>query len=283
MGAGDGTTDAEAVTLALGEATGRDPPSVIPEPGRQRIGRYRLERILGRGGMGLVYAAWDEELERRVALKLLHAERIDGQQVARLRREAQALAQLSHENVVTVFEVDEHEGQVFIAMELVEGRSLDRWLARKVRTWAEVLDVFIAAGRGLSAAHEKGLVHRDFKPANVIIADDGRVKVLDFGLARPPHPGDSTGAASATIDPITTPVTNPMTDGPRTALDDALTEAGTVLGTPAYMAPEQYRLEAVDARTDQYALSVALFEGAVRPASVSRSGSQHAAKTDRGR
>ena len=148
------------------------------------IGRYRIEGPLGAGGVGLVFAAFDPVLGRRVAVKLLRSDR-PGMAAAgdRLREEAQAMARLAHPNVVTVYDVGEHEGGVYIAMELVEGLSLRDWLAETARPWREVLGAYFQAGRGLAAAHDAGLVHRDFTPANVLMGRDGRVRVVDFGLA----------------------------------------------------------------------------------------------------
>jgi predicted Ser/Thr protein kinase len=206
------------------------------------VGRYTLLRCIGHGGMGIVYAARDEELGREVAIKLLRAElaRADDR---RLAEEARALARLAHPNVVCVFDVGMHEGQRFIAMEYVAGDDLRRWLGAP-RTLRDVLRVFAGAGRGLHAAHTVGLVHRDFKPDNVLVGDDGRPRVLDFGLARPPDAG--SGRA-----PVLAPGLDP--------LGTALTSAGQVLGTPAYMAPEQYLGEAADARSDQFSFAVALY------------------------
>ncbi len=222
-------------------ATLFDRPAVLPT-----VGRYTLLRCIGHGGMGIVYAARDEELGREVAIKVLRAElaREDDQ---RLAHEARALARLSHPNVVCVFDVGIHEGQRFIAMEYILGDNLRRWLAAP-RSLGEVLRVFVGAGRGLHAAHTVGLVHRDFKPDNVLVGDDGRPRVLDFGLARPPdapRPGEPPRppVLPAGIDPFGT----------------ALTSAGQVLGTPAYMAPEQYLGEPADARSDQFSFAVALY------------------------
>ena len=142
------------------------------------IGRYVLERELGAGGMGIVYAAFDPQLNRKIALKLLRAGPEDATQQARLLREAQAMARLSHPNVVAVYDAGEYEGRVFVAMELIVGRTLDRWLGEEPRSLGAVVDVMVAAGRGLAAAHAAGLVHRDFKPANVLIGE--RVCVGDL-------------------------------------------------------------------------------------------------------
>ncbi|HWB82176.1 MAG TPA: serine/threonine-protein kinase [Nannocystaceae bacterium] len=215
-----------------------DHPTTLPV-----VGRYTLLRCIGKGGMGIVYAARDEELGREVAIKLLRAE-IAREDDQRLAEEARALARLAHPNVVCVFDVGVHDGQRFIAMEYVVGDNLRRWLGAP-RTLREVLQVFVAAGRGLHAAHTVGLVHRDFKPDNVLVGDDGRPRVLDFGLARPPDaPGPShPPSLSPGLDPLGT----------------ALSSAGQVIGTPAYMSPEQYLGEAADARSDQFSFAVALY------------------------
>lgn len=150
------------------------------------LGRFKVLRILGEGGMGRVYLAEDDQLRRTVALKVIRprggANTDDDR--ARLLREARALARLSHPNVVHVYDVGAHGDDVFIAMEHVAGQTLDRWLAARRRTVAEILDVFLAAAHGLAAAHAAGITHRDFKPSNVVVGDDGRIRILDFGLAR---------------------------------------------------------------------------------------------------
>src|SRR3982751_3176886 len=152
------------------------------------IGRYVVLGLVGRGGMGEVYAAYGPELDRKVAVKLLRVRpgngvsRHEGRQ--RTLREAQAIARLSHPNVVVVFDVGTFQEQVFIAMEFVEGHTAGFWAQSQNRTWQETLKVYLAAGRGLAAAHDKGLVHRDFKPDNVMVSRDGQVRVMDFGLAR---------------------------------------------------------------------------------------------------
>ncbi len=200
-----------------------------------QIDRYRIEGRLGAGAMGVVYAAFDERLGRRVAIKLLH-ESFDPVGEARLLREAQAMARLRHENVVQVYDFGTYADQVFIVMEMVEGRTLERWLREAVRSPDDILARFAQAGRALAAAHRGGVLHRDFKPENVLVDSAGRVRVLDFGLAR--------ALASEPEDSLSVPITR----------------TGSVLGTPAYMAPEQLRGEASDARADQFSFCVALYE-----------------------
>ena len=222
------------------------------------VGRYVVLESLGAGGMGVVYSAYDPDLDRRVALKLLRRDKpsrpslTDGR--ARMLREAQAMAQLSHVNVVAVHDVGLHEGRVFLAMELLAGPNLARWMRDQPRPWAEVLEVFLAAGRGLEAAHAAGLVHRDFKPDNVLLGEGGHVKVTDFGLAR-------FRDLEATPSPPTTDRQTPLgrisASFPAT---DSLTRTGALLGTPAYMAPEQYFGVAADAASDQFSFCVSLYE-----------------------
>ncbi len=236
---------------------GKVPAEPLPDPDlpASRIGRFVILRLIGAGGMGLVYQAYDPELDRRVAIKLLHPS--PGQtgspapEAARLQREAQAIAQLSHPNVVTVYDVGTHSGCVFIAMEFVDGEDLRQWLRARQRPWRETLGIFLQAGEGLAAAHAAGLVHRDFKPANVLVGRDGRARVLDFGLARPVGQRPSTAAESRV--PVETPTAS--------TLDSPLTLPGAIVGTPAYMAPEQLGSQDVDPRADQYAFAVALYEG----------------------
>jgi eukaryotic-like serine/threonine-protein kinase len=211
-----------------------------------RIGRYVVLEELGRGGMGQVFAAWDPQLNRRIALKVL----LPGLQDERLLTEAQALARLSHPNVVQVFDAGLHQGQVYIAMEFVEGPSLRAWLKSAPRTRREILERFKEAAKGLFAAHEAGLVHRDFKPANAVCAPSG-VKVLDFGLALA--------------------ISEPLAAGLPPSLSQ--TSSGRVSGTPAYMPPEQRRGEVVDARADIFSFCASLYEalgGTKWPQAVAR-------------
>src|SRR5690606_21992421 len=161
------------------------------------VDRYRILDVLGTGGIGVVYAAFDEVLGRNVALKLLRPSARTPHSLerrrARLIREAKALARLSHPNVVPIYEVGMFEDRVFLAMEYVEGATMRRWLRSGTRSVAEILDKYIQAGRGLAAAHERNIVHRDFKPDNVLVGEDERVRVLDFGLATPVPEATPTG------------------------------------------------------------------------------------------
>src|SRR5688572_13718842 len=160
-----------------------------------RVGRFRVVGNLGEGGMGVVLAAVDEDLDRQVAIKILRGERMrsDTDEHARLVREARALAKLSHPNVVQVYEVGEFDGGVFIAMELVRGTNLRQWLAAERRSLPAILERFLAAAHGLHAAHRVGVVHRDFKPSNALVGEDGRVRIADFGLARGLWPASTGG------------------------------------------------------------------------------------------
>jgi serine/threonine protein kinase/tetratricopeptide (TPR) repeat protein len=263
------------------------------------IERYTVLERIGSGAMGVVYTAYDPRLDRRVALKVMHARPGPrGQEiVARLIREAQALARLQHPNVVAIYDANAIGDIVYLTMELVDGSNLSRWLKDARRSWEEILETFISAGRGLAAAHRAGIVHRDFKPDNVLVGRDGRVRVVDFGIARgadgpeftsvpqtppettpaPPSPAPSDRLPLASTDEGTPPrpalvTTEPPTSAqqqtPTSGLDSALaglsslrlTRTGALVGTPAYMAPEQHLGARVDARADQFSFCVALFE-----------------------
>jgi tetratricopeptide (TPR) repeat protein len=195
-----------------------------PEPFPEAGERYTIHDVVGTGAMSVVYAATDRVLDRKVAFKVLRDP--DPAQAARLQREAQAMAKLAHPNVLPVHDVGLADGRMFLTAELVAGRTLAEWLAQTPRTSREIVSVFVQAGRGLAAAHAAGITHRDFKPSNVLVGDDGRVRVADFGLAARP----------------------------------AETSGGQLVGTPAYMAPEQLAGEPADARSDQFGFCVALFE-----------------------
>ncbi|MEM7159898.1 MAG: protein kinase [Myxococcota bacterium] len=217
-------------------------------PKRPTLGRFQLLRRLGSGAMGVVYEAYDPDLDRRCALKVLRpdvAARRGLHARSRMLREAQALACLRHPHVTMVYEVGRANDDVlFIAMELVEGRTVKRWLRARPRSWREIVEVFTQAGRGLAAAHHAGLVHRDFKPDNVLIDEQGQARVVDFGLAR------STGMGEFL----------PTLDDDGTSVGVDLTCTGAVLGTPAYMAPEQFDGGSVRPTSDQFSFCVALFE-----------------------
>ncbi len=212
------------------------------------LGRYRVDRVLGMGGMGIVYAAWDPQLDRPVAIKVVHRAAADAAGRARLVREAQSLARLSHTNVCHVYDVGtapapeidslNPEGDVWVAMEMVDGSTLRDWVGGK--SPQEILAVLLGAGEGISAAHAVGLIHRDIKPENVLVTHDGRPVVTDFGLARLDLPVDPSGATAA-IDPL------------RTATN-------AIVGTPAYLAPEQLTGGTLDARVDQFAWAVMVWE-----------------------
>jgi serine/threonine-protein kinase len=201
-----------------------------------RVGRFEVRARLGRGGFGVVYAAFDPELDREVALKLLRPDRSTGDDRERMMREARAMARLAHPNVVPIYEVGFDDGRVFLAMERVPGRTAREWLDEVKPSWREIVRVFVQAGRGLAAAHTAKLVHRDFKPENVLVGEDHRARVTDFGIAAP---SDETAAGA---------------------------------GTPAYMAPEQRAGQPITPGADQFAFAIALHEALYgrRPAASDR-------------
>ena len=248
---GDSTID--PLLRAVARTPAIDVHARLTRPGA-RIARFEVERVLGEGGMGVVVAAHDPTLDRRVAIKLLRATDPSAAARTRLIREAQAAARVEHEHVIAIHEVATVGELVFVVMEMIDGETLTRW--QRQRPWREVLAAYLRAGRGLAAAHDAALVHRDFKPDNVLVGRDGRLRVTDFGLV----------AASGTIFDDDGRI---RTDSapPAPALQVPLTRTGDVMGTPAYMAPEQYRGEAADARADQFSFCVALWEGlyGVRP------------------
>ncbi len=249
-GSADETQEGTGITLA-GEA--EPSPRTEPTLGTgSTIGRYTVVSRLGAGGMGVVYLAYDPELDRQVALKLLHPGSSRGKPHARARllREAQSLAKLSHPNVVSVFDAGEHEGEVWLAMERIEGRTLTEWCAATLPRWPELLRVLADAARGVAAAHAAGLVHRDLKPSNLMVADDGRVRVMDFGLAR--LGDDESSHGSDDVSPVSELRSSPKVQ--------SLTRTHDVLGTPAYMAPEQWQAGAIDARADQFSWCVMAWE-----------------------
>jgi predicted Ser/Thr protein kinase len=223
------------------------------EPVGATLGRYRLERVLGAGAMGVVHAAFDPDLERRIALKVLRRATASREDRDRLMREARAMARLAHPNVVTVYEVGTSGGRDFVAMELIHGETLAEWLRSRKRPVAAIIDAYLAAGRGLATAHAAGIVHRDFKPHNVLRGRDGRIVVTDFGLAR-----QADGGASAGLDAGLPDGAPAETSAPGSLA--GITVTGSLLGTPAYMAPEQWSGGALTPATDQFAYCVALWE-----------------------
>ncbi len=252
----------EAVSLNLFDS------ELVDRREPERLGRFTLLERLGEGGMGIVRSAYDPQLDRRVAIKLIRAEDDDERARARLLREAQALARLSHPNVVQVHEAGVHEGQVFIAMEYVVGQTLTRWLEDERPQWREIVMSYLQAGRGLAAAHDAELVHRDFKPDNVLIGEDGRVRVVDFGLAR----GHEALAAELGSGERSDGVLSELAED--SDIDEViergssggsspvgrLTRTGARLGTPAYMAPEQILGGTVTPLSDQFSFCLALYE-----------------------
>src|SRR5262245_55209628 len=214
--------------------------------------------------MGVVYKAYDPDLGRLVALKLVRAG-ASRRAATRLEREARAIARLAHPNVVTVYDVGEHGDQIYIVMELIEGLCLREWLIAGPRPQRLILDAFLQAARGLAAAHDAGLVHRDFKPDNVLVGDDGRVRVLDFGLARGARDEDSgDNAPIYPRDDRDRDVGGLDTLDAGSDLARSLTPTGAAVGTPRYMAPEQHLGDPCDARADQFAWGVALYEALTR-------------------
>jgi eukaryotic-like serine/threonine-protein kinase len=223
------------------------------------IDRFELLAKLGAGGMGSVWAARDHRLGRRVALKFLrsHLDGSVGEQ--RLFREAQALARIADPNVVNVFDVGRHEGRVWIAMEHVPGQTLREWARARPRSRRQILERWMAAGEGLAAIHAAGLIHRDVKPDNLMLGDDGRVRVIDFGLVRALELDLEPAAALAEATLEQTAISNDA-NSQKTQSRSPLAGTHGFVGTPAYAAPEQHAGEAVDARADQYSFCVSLYE-----------------------
>ncbi len=258
----DMVVDLDKTVAAIGKGSPPEPGGELPRLLPQ-IGRYTLLGTLGRGGMGLVHKGYDAELDRPVAIKMFHRDpggSADDSQLrethARAMREAQALARLSHPNIVAVHEVGSHEGRVFIVMDYVLGETLREWLTARPPL-ARVLEVFVQIGQALAAAHRGGIIHRDLKPDNVVVGEDGHAQVLDFGLARTAEvialEHDATGRAATGRHDSTGSIT--------------LSSPGDLVGTPAYMAPEQLLRERACERSDQYAFCVCLHEAlyGVRP------------------
>ncbi len=257
----DACDECQALLAAVARSCGHDPESTLatdaPDargtPSRHSLqagtlfGRYVIMDLLGVGGMGIVYGAYDPRLDRRVALKLLHPESSQATTAegrACLLREAQSMARLSHPNVVAVYDAGQIGGEVYLAMEFVEGKTLRQWVSDRPRSWHEVLAMYLQVGQGLAAAHRAGLLHRDFKPDNVLVDATGRARVADFGLAGRAQPGRALE------------LDRPCASAPETAP----TRPSSVTGTPAYMAPEQLAGGTADQRSDQFAFCVALYE-----------------------
>jgi serine/threonine protein kinase len=246
------------------------PHAELPET----IGRFEVRSLLGVGGNALVYSAWDGEQHRPVAIKLLRLDRsIRRDTQARFLREAKALARLDHPNVLRIYEVGTHESRVFLALEYVEGRTLREWVEQDQPEVAEIVRHYLDAGRALEAAHRAGVMHRDFKPDNVLLGDDGRVRVVDFGLARSTRGTDNF----KTVENQTPGLRDALAEGP-----ELLATIG-VSGTPAYKSLEQHFGRPTDPRSDQFAFCVALWEAlfGVRPF-VGRTASEIARAIERG-
>ncbi len=255
VGATAGTTDDDS---ALRGTDAFDTDRIAPSLPTALFERYKINRKLGAGGMGVVYEALDMNLHRVVALKVLKLADEDPTQLAeaanRLVREARTMAVLSHKNVVTVYDVGMHGMQVYVAMQLVDGVTLRKWLSAQPRKTSDILKVVCEAGAGLAAAHRARLVHRDFKPDNVLVSKRGSVRVTDFGLARranfasgapEDHRGMERTSTPKVIDNLSV---------------ESVTRSGAVLGTPAYMPPEQSEGRPCDARADQFSFCVTVWE-----------------------
>ena len=250
-------------------------PSVAPEAARpterplgatdligKKVSHYRVLQVIGGGGMGLVYRAEDLKLGRQVALKFLPEElAFDSVALQRFEREAQTASSLNHPNICTIYEVEEHEGQPFIVMELLEGETLRDGLARatakqKPLPLDQLLDIAMQVSAGLEAAHKRGIIHRDIKPANIFVTSWGQVKILDFGLAKLATSGEETGGdhllLAAAAGAGTQPAHPPM--------ETTLTRVGAAMGTAGYMSPEQVRGEKLDPRTDIFSFGLVLYE-----------------------
>ena len=209
------------------------------------VDRYQIERRLGSGGMGVVYAARDIHLDRRVPVKVVGPRMDPGSGQGRLVHEAQAMAKFRHPNIATVYDIGVSADRLFVVMELVDGGTVTQWLEARPRSWREIVGIYVQAARGLGAAHAEGFVHRDFKPENVLVGKDGVARVSDFGVAR--ILGSSLGDGEDAILDVGVPENR------------SVTRTGGIVGTPGYIAPEILRHDAVDERADQFSFCVALF------------------------
>ena len=247
------TSDSAPPAFTLPQASPRERDDQRLERGAL-VHRYVIHDRVGEGGMGVVYAAYDPELDRKIALKFLRSgpQAYSDRRRSRLLREAQAMARLTHPNVAAVYDVGTFQGQVFIAMEFIAGTTLGDWLARHQGDWPAIRRVFTEAGRGLAAAHKAGIIHRDFKPDNVLLDADDHAKVTDFGLARALDDGHDDGENNYADLGGGSPGCG--------ALATPLTHTGAFIGTPNYMSPEQHQGRRADDRSDQFSFSVALYE-----------------------
>jgi tetratricopeptide (TPR) repeat protein/tRNA A-37 threonylcarbamoyl transferase component Bud32 len=241
--------DPTATSVTVDDKPGKPSPELADLAIAKRIDRFVILDKLGEGGMGAVYAAYDTVLDRKVAIKVVrptrHSSRAGVSPRDRLLREAQAMARLHHPNVVAVLDVGEVDNDVYLALELVDGQTLKGWLRETRPSWRQIVATFVEAGRGLVASHAVGLVHRDVKPDNILVGKDGRTRITDFGVVSMHH-GRRDGATTETQ---------------RSGDSEEDTLSGFRVGTPAYMAPEQFAGETVDARADQFSFCVALWEG----------------------